>query len=430
MTEAIEELQGLDKNFSELEKVMESLKQSIQNISDRIIIINDVSDLTNLLALNAAIEAARAGEHGRGFSVVAKEIRALADRSQQNTREIEVVIQELKERINSSGEALELCHQAQNKVKANISDTAQRLENTSTLLNEAGNAFSHILDRSATQRDETLEISQSMNSIAEGSRVIAQTAGLIEDSLRAHNSILDNFQRTNNGLREKFSRADAKTEGILQKLETKDNMKIGHDSAYPPWAFLQNGLPQGISVEYSKELAQQMKLGVDFHSNQWSIIFPALMEGRLTALTNVGWPNDAFNGLGVIASDPYDVFKARLFVPEAVLPDSGKLDEDLLRGKNIALQKDTYIGESLEAMGCNLIYVENDIQGMVRIIQGNVFAVATEERVGRYISEKHFKGLFRPAENDLETRDVVFLFRKDARDIQEKFNRAIAQVRK
>jgi methyl-accepting chemotaxis protein len=99
--------EGISSKISEEAKRGESILSeavaSIKNISERILVVDELARQTNLLALNAAIEAARAGEHGKGFAVVATEVKKLAERS----REIAMRIREL------SGSSEQIAEQAQ-----------------------------------------------------------------------------------------------------------------------------------------------------------------------------------------------------------------------------------------------------------------------------------------------------------------------------
>lgn len=95
--EAMGSVDSLASQVEESVTVIRELKLETDNISQMLSVINDIAEQTNLLALNAAIEAARAGEQGRGFAVVADEVRNLATRTQQSTREIADNIKRLQD---------------------------------------------------------------------------------------------------------------------------------------------------------------------------------------------------------------------------------------------------------------------------------------------------------------------------------------------
>jgi len=83
---------------------MNHLSERSKQITDIVKVISEISNQTNLLALNASIEAARAGEHGKGFSVVAEEVRKLAENTKSSTEEIVNLTKKIEDQISEAYE--------------------------------------------------------------------------------------------------------------------------------------------------------------------------------------------------------------------------------------------------------------------------------------------------------------------------------------
>ncbi|MDO9618037.1 MAG: methyl-accepting chemotaxis protein [Pseudomonas sp.] len=105
--QTVESISHLADDVTHTASEVEQLAGQVRDISKVLDVIRSIAEQTNLLALNAAIEAARAGEAGRGFAVVADEVRALAHRTQQSTREIEQMVSGIQQGTDKAVNAMQ-----------------------------------------------------------------------------------------------------------------------------------------------------------------------------------------------------------------------------------------------------------------------------------------------------------------------------------
>ena len=167
--EASEKAQMVKENATESSRSMQEMVKAMAEISGKsdeirkiVKTIEDFSFQTNILALNAAVEAARAGDRGKGFSVVANEVRSLANQSSAASKSTAALIQ-------SSLQAVENGRKIANETDNALAEVVSGIDNVSELL-------FHITDASSKQFDANRQVTENINLISEVVQTNSATA--------------------------------------------------------------------------------------------------------------------------------------------------------------------------------------------------------------------------------------------------------------
>ena len=180
----------------EINAVIMNASESAEKIYQSSQMIRSIADQTNLLALNAAIEAARAGESGRGFSVVAEEIRKLAEQSQRFTEEISAIINELKQKTESAVVTMKGMHHVIAEQSQSVSATnekfdgiAEAIEQTTAAIDRMNQSGKMMLERKQT----IVDVIQNLAAISQENAASSEEVNAsIEEQTAGMNQIAQN----------------------------------------------------------------------------------------------------------------------------------------------------------------------------------------------------------------------------------------------
>lgn len=167
----VEGMAGIRQHVQETAKRMKRLGESSQEIGEIVQLISEISDRTSILALNASIQAAMAGESGKGFAVVAEEVERLAERANEATRRITVLIKSVQNETTEAISAMEA--------------TTREVVEGSQIAGEAGERLAQIEEVSRHITGLVQGISQEANDQAAGSDRLASTVAEVSEATQS-----------------------------------------------------------------------------------------------------------------------------------------------------------------------------------------------------------------------------------------------------
>ncbi|EGW40591.1 methyl-accepting chemotaxis protein [Desulfosporosinus sp. OT] len=210
LTQAVEQMANINQGTQVVKEAITALADSSEQIAGIAQLINGITEQTNLLALNAAIEAARAGEHGRGFSVVAEEVRKLAEKAKVATGQISALVVVNRDNIAHAIVAMDA-------EEVNVNDGIK-------VVNTVGCGLSDILNMVNEVSVQVGEIASSIQQMAGGSQQIVSG---VQDIGAVSQVTADQAAKASTGIDEFTTSIDQINLSCQSLTELAQNLQIG-----------------------------------------------------------------------------------------------------------------------------------------------------------------------------------------------------------
>lgn len=210
--ETVKAMNSINRESNETFKVLERVNNLSVKVGGIVTTINSIAEQTDLLALNAAIEAARAGEHGKGFSVVAEEVRKLAEESNDKAKEIASLINEMTKQTQNAVSAME---RANTEVENGVEIVAETDKAFVDIINSINNIVEHvneILDITSDEVASSDKVVELINDVATVTENNASSCKNVSGAIQDETSTVNNLTAT-------AEETSAMSEQLLKEVE-------------------------------------------------------------------------------------------------------------------------------------------------------------------------------------------------------------------
>ncbi|WP_438823766.1 methyl-accepting chemotaxis protein [Bacillus sp. JJ1764] len=214
ISKVVDSITNMAASSKDVTVIISNLNESSKKIGEIIQIISGISTQTNLLALNAAIEAARAGDAGKGFSVVAEEIRKLADQSNKAAIEISELVKDNQAKSISAVQSVHLVEERVSEGVKNADEVGESIQNIMNHIQDIVNQVKQIDKMNTQQANSSKEMRQAVANLADASSEIAAGTEHISKSIDGQVLTMNEMEKTTNQLSEMAKRLKELTSGF------------------------------------------------------------------------------------------------------------------------------------------------------------------------------------------------------------------------